>query len=285
MIGEQGMEKGTEGNGSVGKREKANYMIQAVAHALEVLEELAKSQSEVGVTDLSKRLKLHKNNVFRLLATLELHGYVEQNRDSEAYRLGAKVVQLSQSFLQQSKLATRALPILRNLAEQSGETVSLAVIQNGSVQYPISLESKRPVRVASRSSQAFPAKSSAVGRLLLAQLPDSVLAEILASGQAADTALKGQLAELRSGGQIIDRGASELEVVTVARVVRGPQGEVVGGIEVVIPQFRAKVEMIAQQLEETCQMLSTSLGGQKGGLSQVVEKSSMDRAGSEKIHT
>ena len=43
------------------KREKANYMIQSVSHALDVLEELCKSGGEVGVTELSKRLKLHKN--------------------------------------------------------------------------------------------------------------------------------------------------------------------------------------------------------------------------------
>ena len=45
------------------KREKANYMIQSVSHAIDVLEELAKAGGEVGVTELSKRLKLHKNNV------------------------------------------------------------------------------------------------------------------------------------------------------------------------------------------------------------------------------
>ena len=49
------------------KREKSNYMIQSVSHALDVLEELCKAAGEVGVTELSKRLKLHKNNVFTKL--------------------------------------------------------------------------------------------------------------------------------------------------------------------------------------------------------------------------
>ena len=65
------------------KREKSNYMIQSVSHALDVIEELCKANGEVGVTELSKRLKLHKNNVFRLLATLELRGYVDQNKETE----------------------------------------------------------------------------------------------------------------------------------------------------------------------------------------------------------
>src|SRR5262249_49316178 len=57
------------------RREKANYTIQSVSHALDVLEQFSGPQAgELGVTELSKRLKLHKNNVFRLLATLESRG-------------------------------------------------------------------------------------------------------------------------------------------------------------------------------------------------------------------
>src|SRR3989442_12312993 len=69
------------------RREKANYVIQSVSHALDVLEQFAGDAEELGVTELSKRLRLHKNNVFRLLATLESRGYIEQNRATEHYRL------------------------------------------------------------------------------------------------------------------------------------------------------------------------------------------------------
>ena len=153
------------------KREKSNYMIQSVSHALDVLEELCKSRGEVGVTELSKRLKLHKNNVFRLLATLELRGYVEQNPDSEDYRLGVKSLELGQSYLIQSSIVERSKPILAELCENTGETVSFAVLHSGKeVQYPLSFESKRPVRCASRVAVSFGAKFNAAGRLLLAQL-------------------------------------------------------------------------------------------------------------------
>ena len=121
------------------KREKSNYMIQSVSHALDVLEELCKAAGEVGVTELSKRLKLHKNNVFRLLATLELRGYVDQNKETEDYRLGVKALQMGQSYLTQSSLVGRGTPILRALSESLGETVSLAILQSGQVQFPISI--------------------------------------------------------------------------------------------------------------------------------------------------
>lgn len=255
------------------KREKENYLIQAVSHAIDVLEELAKSQSEVGVTELSKRLRLHKNNVFRLLATLELRGYAEQNKDSEDYRLGSRVLQLGQAYLAHSKLVARATPILRDLADALGETASLAVMYNGQVQFPICFESKRPVRVSARSGCSLAAKQCAVGRLLTAQLADSILAEILASNTAQDAAIKSQLNDLRSSGLIVDKGALEPDVVSIAKLVRGEQDEALGAIEIMIPQYRAKIEILQPALEEAAQKLSNALGaGLKGSLVATIER-------------
>lgn len=254
------------------KREKANYMIQSVSHALDVLEELAKSAGEVGVTELSKRLKLHKNNVFRLLATLELRGYVEQNLETEDYRLGVKSLQLGQAYLSQSSLVQRAFPILRDLAESTGETASLAVLQNGQIQFPVSVESKRPVKVAARIAVSFPAKGNAAGRLLTAQLSDSVLNEILAANGPQDAAIRSQLTELRTAGQIIDRGAIEADVVSICRIVRGNNNEVAGAIEVLIPQYRAKVEAVLPLIEEATNALSNSLGAGRASLAASLEK-------------
>lgn len=253
------------------KREKANYMIQSVSHALDVIEELAKSLGEVGVTELSKRLKLHKNNVFRLLATLELRGYVEQNLETEDYRLGVKTLQLGQSYQLQSQLVARATPIMRGLAEATGETVSLAVLQNGHVQYPVSIESKRPVKVSPRIGVSFQAKQNASGRLLTAQLSDAVLAEILAANTPQDAAIRNQLNELRSSGQIIDRAATEADVVSISRIVRTASGDAVGAIEVLMPQYRAKVETVLPLIEEAATVLSTSLGASKPRLTENVE--------------
>ncbi|MCO6429537.1 MAG: IclR family transcriptional regulator [Deltaproteobacteria bacterium] len=254
------------------KREKANYLIQSVSHALDVLEELAKVQTEIGVTELSKRLKLHKNNVFRLLATLELRGYAEQNKDTEDYRLGVKALQLGQAYLAQSALVARATPILKALSEQTGETVSLAVLQNGQVQFPVSVESKRPVRAHAREAVSFPAKQNAAGRLLTAHLSDAVLGEVLATNTPQDAAIKNQLNELRNTGQLIDRGIVEADVVAVTKIVRGNNNLVVGAIEVLSPQYRAKTETMLPLIEQAASALSSSLGASVKGLGAAIER-------------
>src|SRR6516162_10147445 len=100
------------------RREKSNYTIQSVSHALDVLEQFNGSVDEIGVTELSKRLKLHKNNVFRLLATLEARGYIEQNKLTESYRLGLKCLNLGRSYINHMGLVRQARPILSDLARR-----------------------------------------------------------------------------------------------------------------------------------------------------------------------
>ncbi len=254
------------------KREKANYLIQSVSHAIDVLEELVKSGQEIGVTELSKRLKLHKNNVFRLLATLELRGYVEQNKDTEDYRLSVRCLQLGQSFIQQSTLVSRAFPIIRQAAETLGETVSFATLKNSQVYFPVTIESKKAVKVASRNGAVIGAKNCAVGRLLLAQISDSALAEMLSTNTPQDAAIKNQLGELRASGQVTDKGVTEADVVTVSKLVRGAGNEIVGAIEILVPQYRARLEQIQPILDEAVASLSASLGSVAKGLVSAIEK-------------
>src|SRR3989449_10837566 len=98
--------------GGTVRREKTNYVIQSVSHALDVLEQFAGDAEELGVTELSKRLRLHKNNVFRLLATLESRGYIEQNRATDNYRLAVRCLQLGQSYGDHLRLPRQARPII-----------------------------------------------------------------------------------------------------------------------------------------------------------------------------
>src|SRR3989442_6379007 len=138
------------------RREKANYVIQSVSHALDVLEQFAGDAEELGVTELSKRLRLHKNNVFRLLATLESRGYIEQNRATENYRLCVRCLQLWQSYVDHIRLLRQARPIMAELVRQARETTYLAVLRRAAGVPVEGLEAHRPVRLASPLGEAPP---------------------------------------------------------------------------------------------------------------------------------
>jgi IclR family KDG regulon transcriptional repressor len=254
------------------RRDKANYLIQSVSHAVDVLDELIKGPGEVGVTELSKRLKLHKNNVFRLLATLELRGLVEQNKETEDYRLGVRALHLGQAFVANSTVLAKVTPVLKGLSERLGETVGFATLHNQEVHFPVSLDARRSVKVSGRGAQNLAARSVGVGKLLLAQLPDATLADYLGSPNAEIAALKTQLAELKAAGTCVERFGPDNEVVAISRVVRGVRSEVVGAIEILAPQYRVKPEAIMPIVEEIANSLSQTLGAVKGGLISSIEK-------------
>ena len=71
------------------KKAKSDYLIQSVSRALDILEAFTANEGELGVTELSRRLKLHKNNVFRLLATLKTGRPVKWEFTREEQFIGA----------------------------------------------------------------------------------------------------------------------------------------------------------------------------------------------------
>ncbi len=139
------------------RRDKTNYLIQSVSHALDVMEQFFGDVDELGVTELSKRLKLHKNNVFRLLATLEARGYIEQNKASENYRLGIKCLHLGRRYIEHMGLVRQARPILTEVTHKCRESTYVAVYRREGV---VPLEAVDPedraVRINSPVGQTLP---------------------------------------------------------------------------------------------------------------------------------
>lgn len=154
-------------------KSKSDYSIQTVSNALKVLEVFS-DEDEIGVSDLSRRLGLHKNNVFRLLATLEENGYIEQSERSERYRLGTGCLELGRAFARGNKLLRCARPLLEELCSTLGETVHIATLRNFEVVHLDSEESDQLILTASRVGLRLPAHCTALGKVLLAGMDADV---------------------------------------------------------------------------------------------------------------
>src|SRR6185369_663212 len=98
-----------------------NYIIQTVSRALDLLEQFQEGDAELGITDLSNRMKLQKNNVFRLVVTLKAKNYIEINNLTGKYRLGIKTRTLGQVATRHINLADQARPFLNDLKQQCHE--------------------------------------------------------------------------------------------------------------------------------------------------------------------
>lgn len=245
------------------RREKANYVIQSVSHALDVLEEFSGDNEELGVTELSKRLKLHKNNVFRVLATLEARGYIEQNRSTENYRLGARCLRLGQRFLRQQGFLRAARPVLERLCSASGETAILAVLRGDGVVPLLAIETDRPVRLVFRVGEMLPLQDTAFGQAL--QGPGD-----LGPGPATEEgsgASVGSLAEgmgSRPAGVMVEIGQRIPDGASVAAPVRDYTGTVVASLGVAGPAYRLTADRLEGEIltlvAEAARELSTRLG-------------------------
>jgi len=237
------------------RREKTNYIIQSVSHALDVLEQFIGEPDELGVTELSKRLKLHKNNVFRLLATLEARGYIEQNKLTENYRLGLGCLRLGQRFVTQMGLLRQARPVMNHIARTSRETAFISVLRNGAVVALDAVEADQAVRLVSRIGDALPLHCTAVGKVhlafaddeLRAGLPDS-LTKFTEKTLLDRHVLAQQLKKIAENGYAIDLGEHTEDVRSVAVPVRDYTRSVVGSLAVSGPGYRLTQERIDKEV-------------------------------------
>ncbi|MBN2426763.1 MAG: IclR family transcriptional regulator [Deltaproteobacteria bacterium] len=239
------------------RKEKSEYIIQAVSHALDLLEQFQGEDDELGVTELSKRLKLHKNNVFRLLATLESRGYVEQNRATENYRLGLKSLELGQTFIKQMGLLRQAQPVLEKMVEECNETSYISIFKDGFIVYLEIEETTMTVRVVPRIGIRLPAYCTAAGKVHLAFLREEELDKLYAktkllsftSNTLSDlNALKTELEEIRKNGFAIDNEEYDIGVRCVAAPIRDYTRRVVGAVSLSGPSMRFTDERMEKEL-------------------------------------
>ncbi len=161
------------------RRKKSDYIIQSVDHALDVLEAFHGDEDELGITELSRRLKLHKNNIFRILATLTNRGYMEQNRTNDNYRLGLKTLELGQTYIRHAGLLKVARPIMEKLGEQINENIYIGILKGKFAFYLDVVESDHTVRVLSRVGCRVPTYCSAIGKAQLAYESMENILEVL----------------------------------------------------------------------------------------------------------
>jgi DNA-binding IclR family transcriptional regulator len=256
------------------RREKENYLIQSVSHALDILESFTRTDKELGVTELSRRLGLHKNNVFRLLATLEHRGYIEQNKETENYRLGPKTLQIGSIFIEQRECRRQARPVLESLMAATGETAVVAVLRANKVIYMDGVESDRTVRAISRVGAMLPAHCTAVGKAQLAFLPpaeierlypESALPERTPLTLRTREALAEDLRIVVSRSYAIENEECDLDVRGIAAPVRDFSQTVIAAVGIVAPAGRLSDERLAKEgiitrVQDAAMAISSKLG-------------------------
>src|SRR5206468_11834181 len=107
--------------------------IQSVDRAARILKVLASGPRRLGVSEIADRLRMTRPTVHGLLQTLQAHGFVEQDRDSDKYQLGAGLLHLGNSYLDLNELRGRSIVHAERLADRARAAVRVGVLHGRDV--------------------------------------------------------------------------------------------------------------------------------------------------------
>ena len=196
--------------------------VQSVHRALDVLEALAAAGGTATLGDLAAACGLPAPTLHRLAATLADRGYLRQSPDRR-YSLGSRLVPLGADA--NALLGERALPVLRGLAELTGESANLAVLTQGRAEYVAQAPGRHAMRIFTEVGNRVALHCTGVGKALLAAVPPDQATRLIAAvplaARTAPTitdpaALQAEIALIRARGYALDEGEMEIGVRCVA---------------------------------------------------------------------
>lgn len=217
--------------------------VLSVRKALQVLQELASSESGLGIAEIARRLKLHKSVVFRLVHTLEEAGFAERSSDNRRFQIGRMAFVVGNRHPRQHPIIMTAVEQLRRLIPE--HTGYVGLLEGTGVVILASNEGTGPLRASPYMGQRRPLHSTALGKAVLASLPEAkaeaILREISLPAITPATitdlqALRAQLVEIRTRGYAEARQEARLGVDSIgAAVPSAADGSAPVGISVSFP--------------------------------------------------
>jgi DNA-binding IclR family transcriptional regulator len=215
-------------------------MIKSVAKAIDILQLFTSSEPRFSLSEISRRLNLPKSTAHNLLGTLASHGFIERV-DGNLYALGTAIISLTQSVRVNVELRDRAAPLLRELADQSRESVYLTVLDSDRALYIYAIESPHRLLARTAVGERAMLHCTSVGKAILSALPEQAVKDIVGRiGLSAFTpatitdldVLLTDLAETRARGYAVDTGEHETGIYCVGAPVLDTSGHVIGACSV-----------------------------------------------------
>jgi DNA-binding IclR family transcriptional regulator len=246
--------------------------VRSVDRAAALLLALGESDGEAGVTELARRLGLHKSTASRLLATLQKRGLVEQDEESGKYRLGLVIIRLAEKAERTLDLRGISMTELERLARLTHETTGLGVLDGDAFMTVAQADGPNLIAVGDWTGRSTPLHCVAAGKVLMSALAEREVLRIVRRGLVSHTdrtitelePLLEELARIRRRGYATALGEYELGLNAVAAPVHDARGNVVAAVDIWGPAFRLtprRIPELAAQAREAAAAISLRLGG------------------------
>ena len=222
-------------------------LVPAVTRALDILEIFLGGADSVSAPEIGRALDLPRTTVHELIATLVDRRYLVAD-DAGRYRLGVRLHQLGSRYAEQLDLIREGRSAAQRVSDHCRETVHLGILEGRDVVYIAKVDSTHAVRMVSAAGLRLPAHCTAVGKMLLASLPEPALGELLSpdhplqamtpSTLTDPAALRADLDRARARGVAFERCESNPDVACVAAPVRDHTGNVIAALSISVPLIR-----------------------------------------------
>jgi len=246
-------------------------MDKTLLKGLMVLETVSKLGGRTpGLDEVAAMCGLSRSNAHRTLQTLAHAGYIARDQDSGGYRSTLKMFELGARQLASMDVRTLALPLMRALALQTGETVHLSVLDGLDVVYIDKIDSAQPIQAYSVIGGRAPAYAVATGKALLAfQQADylshykSLLHAHTRKTHATEATLRQELADVARQGYAINRGEWREAIGGVASPIFSGLERPVAALGISGPLERlapAKMKQYVPLIQQAAAAISRQLG-------------------------
>lgn len=235
---------------------------QAIERAAQVLVRVVESEEPLGVGELAETTGLPKSTTSRLVSALERQGLVQR---AGGLRPGPVLMRFAQRGVG-ATLVELGDDALQRLADESGETINLAVPTPVGVEHVAQRDSRHFVGVVNWVGKRVPLHCAANGKIFLAfgAAPVPAILERLTPRTIVDrAALERELVRIRTRGYATAVDELELGLAALAAPVHGLEGEVVAALSVSAPTIRlpaGRMRQLAPVLLEQARALSARLG-------------------------
>lgn len=246
--------------------------VQSIDRIFDIIELLSTGQQGMSVTEIGRKLELHKSTVHRLLSVLRDRGYIEKDAETNFYRIGPRFVDVASLYLNKLEIKTEAEPYLRELSRTVNETVYIAVLQDSMVVYINKVEQFDSLRKYSVIGQRKPIYCTSLGKALMF---DKSVEEIraLLSGvqfmpftQNTHRSVESFIADIalsRERGWTQDREEEEIGIQCVGAPVYDYRGHVIAAISVSTRKednIGLRFEQVGPRVVEAARGISSRLG-------------------------
>ena len=250
----------------------ASTRIRVVDRVVDILSCFSISSPELGVTEIGKMLELDKATVCRILLTLESRGFVRSNPLSRRYSIGPKLLELARVGAENVAVSTEALPHMRWLRDQTGETVLLSIRLGFEYVYAQQLESTHEIRRTVQIGRSGPLHCAAPGKVILAYLPEEEIERFFSTMELVrftdrtvtdPVVLRASLKEIRARGYALSCGERIPGSISFAAPVWDHTAAVVASMAVSLPSTRytpERNEEYAMPTRVAAERLSAALG-------------------------